>query len=502
MNLLTAIAGELWAITPSGLQALIRLADRAPTGSEAFALHGHQTAQAWQQHARAKLEGDPALHRWLAGLAHPQEPEALARRVGRPLEGTRRASIRDGVALVPIAGPIFPKANLMTELSGATALSVFATDLQAAVDSAEVKAIVLDVDSPGGAVSGMAEAAGIVRSLRGSSKPIVAFAQGMMASGAYWLSVGTDEIVVSPETLVGSIGVVTVGAYQEIADLDGMRLVEITSSNAPNKRPDVRTPDGVAEIRRTLDGVEAVFLRDVAEGRGVSVERVISDFGQGGIKVGEAAVAAGMADRIGSLEEVMAELSGGTWKRKPRSSAPAAQSKEQTMVKNDGVVSPGTAAVLASHFAEGHSAAGTPLNMETLKARHPDLAAALIAEGATAERARLLGIEERAAGLHGAAELVATMKADGKTTPAEAADRLLAAEKAKKAKVAADLEASDPKTPAQAPAPSGDTPAVVKDPRALARAIEALQDSEAKAGRLISTAEAARRIRSGEAVAA
>ena len=475
MSLVAAILAEHWAIHPRALQAIIRLAERKPDGTEAFALHGPEAARAWFASINATGPDEAAR---LAAV------EALARRFGRPLEGTQRATIRDGVALVPVSGPIFPKANVLTDYSGATALSQFAVDLQAALENADVKAIVLDIDSPGGAVSGMAEAAALVRGARDGAKPIVAFAQGMAASGAYWIASGADEIVISPEALTGSIGVVMLASYQEQADQNGERFVEITSSNAPNKRPDVRTPDGIAEIRRRLDGVERVFLEDVAQGRGVSVETVIKEFGQGGVEVGAEAVRVGMADRIGSLEDVLAELSGGTWKRRPRRSATGSPSKELNAMTKD------------------TSAPEATLDAATIKTKHPEAAAALIAEGAANERARILGIEERAAGLHGTAELVAAMKADGKTTPAEAADKLLAAEKAKKEKVRSELKESDPKPAAQTPAPSGEKPAMLEDPHAFAREIQALQDREAAAGRPISAAEAARRIKNGEAVAA
>ena len=475
MSLVAAILAEHWAIHPPALQAIIRLAERKPDGTEAFALHGPEAGRAWLASINAVGTAEPGI----------QAPvEALARRYGRPLEGTQRATIRDGVALVPLSGPIFPKANLMTDLSGATALSRFAVDLQAALESPEVKAILLDIDSPGGAVSGMAEAEALVRGARDGAKPIVAFAQGMAASAAYWIASGADEIVISPEALTGSIGVVTLASYQEQADQNGERFVEITSSNAPNKRPDARTPDGIAEIRRALDGVERVFLEDVAQGRGVSVETVIKEFGQGGVKVGAEAVRVGMADRIGTLEDVLAELSGGMWKRRPRSSATGSPSKESNAMDKE------------------KSAPEATLDAATIKTKHPEAASALIAEGAAHERARILGIEERAAGLHGAAELVAAMKADGKTTPAEAADKLLAAEKAKKEKVRSELKESDPKPAAQTPAPSGERSTMLSDPPALAAEIRKRVDQEAKAGNVISCSEAVRRIRAGEPAAA
>jgi ClpP class serine protease len=71
----------------------------------------------------------------------------------------------------------------------------------------DVKAIVLDVDSPGGVISGVAELAGELRGLRGGAKPIVAHADYLVASAAYWIASQADEIIATPSALVGSVGV-------------------------------------------------------------------------------------------------------------------------------------------------------------------------------------------------------------------------------------------------------------------------------------------------------
>jgi len=72
------------------------------------------------------------------------------------------------------------------------------------------------------------------------------------------------------------------------------------SSNAPNKRSDLQAEEGIVVIRNVLDAVEKVFVSDVARGCKLSVGKVLQDFGQGGLKVGAAAVSAGMADKVKS----------------------------------------------------------------------------------------------------------------------------------------------------------------------------------------------------------
>jgi capsid assembly protease len=238
------------------------------------------------------------------------DPEAVSMRLGRPLDNTRTVQMRDGVAVIPITGPVFRYANLFTEVSGATATGIIARDFQAAVENPYVRGIVLEINSPGGEATGINELAEAIYQARGS-KPIVAYVEGAGASAAYWLASAAGEIVMDPTALVGSIGVVM--SYTDTRERDeksGAKRVEIVSSQSPDKRSDPSTEAGRAKVQTIVDAMAEVFVSTVARNRGVSAETVLSDFGRGGVLVGTAAVAAGMADRIGSLETVIAELAG------------------------------------------------------------------------------------------------------------------------------------------------------------------------------------------------
>jgi ClpP class serine protease len=82
--------------------------------------------------------------------------DLMAGPAAQRLAGSQRAYVVDGVAILPITGPIFPRANMMTEMSGATSISMLQNDYRAALDNADVGAIMLLVDSPGGQVPGIA----------------------------------------------------------------------------------------------------------------------------------------------------------------------------------------------------------------------------------------------------------------------------------------------------------------------------------------------------------
>ncbi|CBA14755.1 S49 family peptidase [Xanthomonas albilineans] len=238
------------------------------------------------------------------------DPEALQTRTGRPLDNARTISMRDGVAVVPITGPVFRYANLFTEISGATSTQVLATDIQSALDNPYVRAIVLDINSPGGEATGINELAKLIHA--GSAcKPIKAYAGGTMASAAYWLGAAADEIVIDDTAVLGSIGVVM--SYLDTSARDAksdVRRVEIVSSQSPDKRVDPSTDEGRAKVQAQVDALADVFVAAVARYRNTSTDTVLSDFGRGGVRVGADAVKAGMADRIGSLESVIAELAG------------------------------------------------------------------------------------------------------------------------------------------------------------------------------------------------
>jgi len=235
------------------------------------------------------------------------DPEALEARLGRQLENTRAVTVRNGVAIIPVVGPIMRYANLFTRISGATSTQELATDFQTALDDPKVKAIVFNVDSPGGEANGINELSDMIHAARGK-KPIKAYGGGSVASGAYWVASAADELVVDDTALLGSIGVVVEVATREARE--GEKRWTITSRNAPNKRPDISTEEGRAEISKTIDALGDVFVAKVARNLGVDADKVPAMGDHGGLLVGAAAVKAGLAHRLGSLETLIAELAG------------------------------------------------------------------------------------------------------------------------------------------------------------------------------------------------
>ncbi|MCW0447248.1 S49 family peptidase [Xanthomonas sacchari] len=296
--------------------------------------------------SRPWLIQSESLETILAVAQRAGDPQALQSRLGRPLDNTRRVTMRDGVAVIPATGPMFRYANMLTEISGATSTQVLATDLQAALDNPYVKAIVLELNTPGGEASGIGELADMIYAARGS-KRIVGYVGDLAASAGYWFGSACDELVIAETGMVGSIGVVM--SYLDTSERDakaGVRTLEIVSSQSPDKRLDPKTDEGRAKVQSIVDSLAEVFVGAVARNRGVTVDTVLSDFGRGGLLLGAEAVKAGMADRIGSLEAVITELAGSA----------SAPKRKTPMSNTNGQVTVSTTADLRSALAAGHTA--------------------------------------------------------------------------------------------------------------------------------------------------
>jgi signal peptide peptidase SppA len=322
-----------------------------------------------------RIAGEPwaitetALHTILEIAARENEsPQAVAAKLGRNLQNTYSVMERDGVAVIPVTGPLFRYANLFTMISGASSYELIARDFTAALENPQIKGIILDIDSPGGEVNGVSELSNMVFAARGK-KPVVAYASGDAASGAYWIASAADEIVVSETSALGSIGVV--GMYQGKSGKSA-EAVEIVSSQSPHKRLDPTTDDGRSRLQTRIDSMADVFIETIARNRNVSAENVQNHYGGGDVMIGAKAVSAGLADRVGSLEGLIAELS--SPQKSPRTEGFFNAQKQPPSTQEK-----------------------KPMDIETLKKDHPDLVATLMREGASAEKKRLddiLGSEE------------------------------------------------------------------------------------------------------------
>lgn len=236
--------------------------------------------------------------------------EEVQARIGAPPRQEPRRS--GSVGVIPLHGVISQRVNVMTNMSGGTSTEMFGATFREFLADPDVKAIVLDVDSPGGSVFGVAELASEIRAARGK-KPVVAVANSLAASAAYWIGSQAGKLVVSPGSLVGSIGVISVHTdVSKAEEMVGLKTTLVTAGKYKSEGNEFEPlgDSARAEMQARVDSYYGMFVRDVAAGRRVSAGVVRDGFGEGRVVTAEKAVKLGMADRVATLDQVIAELTG------------------------------------------------------------------------------------------------------------------------------------------------------------------------------------------------
>lgn len=260
-----------WCITPEALDAMLSIAARETFDSDDLkqVMHG---------------------------------PKSLALRDGKRREGASHTEQLGPVARIVIDGPIYRYADYFTKYSGGVTTEALAKEFQAALDDPQIAAIALIIDSPGGEATGINELADTIYRSRGQ-KPIHAYIEGYGASAAYWIASAADVVTVDENALVGSIG--TVAGYPD----PSKRIkytVDFVSSQSPKKRVDPNSPEGAAYLQQMVDDMTEVFISKVMRNRNISRQQVLAV--EGGMVVGAQAVVAGLADSLGSEDQVMRAL--------------------------------------------------------------------------------------------------------------------------------------------------------------------------------------------------
>jgi signal peptide peptidase SppA len=210
-----------------------------------------------------------------------------------------------GVAVIPFMGPHFPRANMFTRVSGAVSLEKFRDEFTAALNDPKVRSIIMDVDSPGGNVTGTDETSQLVASAKGV-KPVTAFISGVGASGAYWIASAASRIVMDQTAEAGSIGVqATFTDWSESDKKSGVQEITIVASQSPKKNMPVSTPEGRAEVQRIVDDLAQVMLERIAVNRGMDPTKAQSKLGEGAVFVAAQAVEMGLADSTSTFAELI-----------------------------------------------------------------------------------------------------------------------------------------------------------------------------------------------------
>jgi signal peptide peptidase SppA len=248
------------------------------------------------------------LAQLLDHLSHRGDPREFFAQYARPQQPQPKAAVP---GVVPITGFISERASIWDELFGGTSVESIREMFRAAMTDPAVNAIVLDVHSPGGTVAGITELATEIRNARGQGKRIVAVANTLAASAAYWLASQADEIVASPSASVGSIGIYAVHQeFSEYLEREGIKTTLISAG--PHKTEgneyEPLSDEARQHLQERADAFYASFVDDVAKGRGIPAATVKADYGGGRVLLAKAAAAAGMVDFIGTFEDALRKV--------------------------------------------------------------------------------------------------------------------------------------------------------------------------------------------------
>lgn len=394
-----------------------------------------------------------------------QDIAAIEARRGAPLKGPEPGGyeIRGGVAVIPVRGAIAQRMSLMQDVSGGTSSDLLTRDIKAATEDPKAKAILLHIDSPGGAVAGTEAAANALFAAR-RVKPTASLSDGVMASAAYWIGSAANKVYVGSKVdRLGSIGVVAThrnirgmeeAAGVETTEIAAGRYKRIASQYGP------LTESGRQSIQDEVDAIYSVFIDTVAKQRGVTIEQALA-MADGKVFMGQQAIDVGLADGFATLDTLIERLN-----------HEMAGWQPATLAMSSAALPPLPPVATGPPPSAAQLTTLPPLFMPTTQeqvaqwaAENPEAAATLREEGAASERAKLLpridqaraaGAEAerervqgvRAALIPGHEALIEQFCADGKTTGGEAALAVAAAERElRQAAVSSRLNQSTPAAP-------------------------------------------------------
>lgn len=244
--------------------------------------------------------------------------KGIEAQLGKPLNNEQKPyQVIDGVAIIELNGVMAKKMNLIMQISGGFSSQLAMRDFKQAFNDPEVSSIILAVDSPGGTVDGTEELASAVYEARQKDiKPIVTYADGLMASALYWVGAAADRIYINGGTAtIGSIGVVATHVdYSEQEKMEGIKTTEIFAGKYKRINTEYAplTKEGRAYMQERVDYFYSIFANTMTRFRPNKL--AITDDGEiswadGKVFIGQQAIDNGLVDGVKPLEELIRQLS-------------------------------------------------------------------------------------------------------------------------------------------------------------------------------------------------
>lgn len=296
----SAVAGTPWAIRPEKLDAIVEVLDLRAAG----VTFTPEEIQARIGSPRPEADMVLISIDALKDGSYGPEPEAAAQQ-------KRSGGGPGAIALIPMYGVIGQRMSLMQESSGGCSLERFKSRFNEALNSADVKAIVVDIDSPGGVSYGCTEMAQVIYDARGA-KPMVGVINSVGCSAAIWIASQLPELVITPSGITGSIGVYMLHEdWSQANEMMGVKptYIQFGQYKTEGNYDEPLGDEAASHFQALVDACGKQFTADVARGRKVPVSKVLSDFGQGRVLLPSEAKAVGLVDRIETLDQVLSRLS-------------------------------------------------------------------------------------------------------------------------------------------------------------------------------------------------
>lgn len=279
-------------------------------------------------------------------------------------------TVQDRTAQIELTGVLSQKRSFLMQLFGFAPTLTY-PEFVDAIDQAdadpEVDQIAVFMDTPGGEAAGVDDAA---VALAVAGKPTTVYAGTQLMSAGYYIASQADKIIAKQSSLIGSIG--TAVAMSNPPD-----VVEIASSDAPKKRPDLNTDTGRQMVREQLDEMQALFLQRVAEGRATTIENVRQNYGQGGFFNANNALKAGMIDGIESRNGQIQAENQDTGGAQAENAAPIPANRSSNQPNR------------SNHSDNKSKREKKQMDFATLKAEHPETFAQCVELGVKQERERV-----------------------------------------------------------------------------------------------------------------
>jgi len=284
-RIVQAMCDTSWAIMPSKLQAIVEF-------------------------IQLKVEGLSLSPDDIKSLT--KQPVSLKSEIfetNRPSEEIGK-SAGEKIAVLPIHGTISHRMNMMNAISGGVSTESLSNEFSSLVDNPEIGTVVFDIDSPGGTVSGIEELGNQIFQARDKIR-IVASANSLAASAAYWLGSQAHEFTVTPSGEVGSIGVIAV--HESVFKANEKEGKDITIIKAGKFKADSSpleplTEEAHAAIQERVDERYDTFISAIARGRNITFESVRDRYGEGRVVGAKSALEKGMVDAVETLDETIARL--------------------------------------------------------------------------------------------------------------------------------------------------------------------------------------------------